>query len=96
MKKELRCPLCKSKKTKELYKTLDYYKTKEVFTIVRCGVCFVLITSPFPKNKRLLSYYDIKNYPSYQKKSTFFEKVYSFVQKRNNIYNISILKIHSK
>jgi len=96
MKKELSCPLCESKKTKELYKTLDYYKTKEVFTIVRCGVCFVLFTSPFPKNKRLLSYYDIKNYPSYQKKSTFFEKVYSFVQKRNNIYKISILKKHSK
>ena len=96
MKKELRCPLCESKKTKELYKTIDYYKTQEVFSIVCCGGCFVLFTDPFPENKHLLDYYDTKNYHSYQKKSTFFDNVYSFVQKRNNIYKINILKKHSK
>ena len=96
MKKEHRCPLCESKKTKELYKTSDYYKTQEVFSIVCCGGCFVLFTDPFLENKRLLDYYDTKNYPSYQKKNTFFDTVYSFVQKRNNIYKINILKKHSK
>lgn len=86
------CPLCKSKRTQRKIRLKDYSFSKDFFDIYECKNCFVGFTQPELSEKKLKTYYDDKNYHSYQKSSGLFSIIYAFVQKLNNLYKLSILK----
>ncbi len=88
------CSLCESKNLTFFTETKDYSFSKEKFSLFLCSVCGVLITKPFPKNTS--EYYDKENYLSYKKKSSFFGKTYSLVQKVNNLLKFWFLKRYNK
>ena len=86
------CLVCGSKKIINKKSLIDYALTKEKFSLYQCLSCGVLFTNPRPKKDKIQKYYDLKKYDSFNKKSGFFGFVYSFIQRLNNSYKISLLK----
>lgn len=59
------CPVCNSTDLETQIQTMDYFLTKEKFTIDRCKSCGFLLTNPRPEDKDLDDYYQSEEYLSH-------------------------------
>jgi len=59
------CPICDSTNFSQYLNAVDYTVSKETFSIMKCGGCDFLFTSPRPELSVLGSYYQSEDYISH-------------------------------
>jgi 2-polyprenyl-3-methyl-5-hydroxy-6-metoxy-1,4-benzoquinol methylase len=64
------CPICGTTDLQIKIQTQDFSVTGELFNIVECDHCELLITSPRPANQDLNRYYQSEHYVSHTSKAT--------------------------
>ncbi len=64
------CPVCKSRDLKLFQSCEDHTVSHETFTIFRCEVCGLGITSPRPDEEQLVKYYQSDEYISHSGKTS--------------------------
>lgn len=71
------CPICENQRFTHLITVKDYSITKEVFELIKCSDCGLIITSPRPTADTIGKYYASEEYISHSGKSkTLFDKIY--------------------
>lgn len=71
------CPICENQRFTNLISVKDYSITKEVFELIKCAHCSLIITSPRPTAQYIGKYYASIDYISHSGKSkTLFDKIY--------------------
>lgn len=63
------CPVCKSRLIRPFRTCKDFTVSLETFTVNRCDVCTLAITSPRPDSENLGQYYQSEDYISHSGKS---------------------------
>ena len=88
-----RCPICKNKDLNKKIACVDHSSSNETFTIVSCGTCGFVFTNPRPKDEKLDSYYNSKNYISHANLSSgLFNWIYQKIRTLAIKSKISLLK----
>ena len=78
----VKCPLCNSKNIAQYMDTLDYFFTKENFSLTKCNDCNFVFTNPVPTE--LGKYYETTDYFSHNTSSNgILGKVYSKLRNIN-------------
>jgi 2-polyprenyl-3-methyl-5-hydroxy-6-metoxy-1,4-benzoquinol methylase len=91
------CPICESENLQEHLKINDYFLSKEIFTIQKCGQCGFKLTSPRPSKENIGSYYKSEDYISHSNKSQgIFAAVYQLARKLNLSSKYAIIAKHTK
>ncbi len=87
------CPICNGKKFDSFYKCIDYTKSKEEFSLVKCTECNFLITSPRPNSNSLSQYYESENYISHTNNSkNFIDYIYKRVRSITLKWKLNLIK----
>ena len=60
-----RCPVCDGNTFIPFISSLDHSISREMFTLIKCSDCELLITSPRPSNDQLDKYYTSPAYTSH-------------------------------
>ena len=97
MIKLTKCVVCKSKKLANRINVADHSFSKEIFTVVSCETCGFKFTSPRPKKKDIINYYNSTEYISHNNSS---KGIVNWLYKKIRVYTIksktSLLKKYSK
>jgi 2-polyprenyl-3-methyl-5-hydroxy-6-metoxy-1,4-benzoquinol methylase len=92
------CPVCNSTRLLDHIVSQDYTITHKKFSIKRCEVCKLLITTPRPPTNELGQYYLSTNYISHSKKAnSLLDKLYLLARKytlksKTNLLNTYALR----
>jgi 2-polyprenyl-3-methyl-5-hydroxy-6-metoxy-1,4-benzoquinol methylase len=71
------CPICNSHNFKDIFKSKDYTSSNEIFQLIKCDNCSLIITSPRPNEENIRKYYESIDYISHSAKTeSFFNKIY--------------------
>ena len=65
LEKILICPVCNSSTLTEHLSTKDYTTSQEEFTVLKCNICELGVTSPVPSTESIGRYYQSENYISH-------------------------------
>lgn len=79
------CISCSSNKLVPFLKVKDYFLTQEVFELVKCENCGLVITNPVPVENEIGKYYDSKEYLSHKSRA---QNLTSWVYNSLRNYNI--------
>lgn len=75
------CPSCGSDKHNHFLTVKDHFLTKEDFSLLRCGECDFLFTSPRPSLDKIGDYYKSEDYVSHSStKKGIVNRVYNVVR----------------
>lgn len=59
------CPVCNSHNLLPFLECKDYFATKQIFSIVKCGKCHFALTQGFPSETEIGRYYEVPEYVSH-------------------------------
>ena len=91
------CPACGSEAVIPLFKSRDYFLTKEEFSVVECRDCKLRFTNPRPGFAEILKYYDSSEYISHDtSEKTLLTKVYTAARNYMLKKKYAIVKSYSK
>lgn len=90
----MKCPLCGSEnEVFRLYRTLDFFLTREEFEIWECNLCNIRYTHPFPPEIELPKYYKSPEYLSHAKThQSVFSLIYGSIRSLNVKWKAQQLK----
>lgn len=93
----IECPVCKNRSIKPFRICKDFTVSHETFTVNRCEVCTLGMTSPRPDTQNLGSYYQSENYISHSGKSSgLMGPLYTTVRKFALNWKARIVENQSK
>jgi len=91
------CPICEGKNFTSYFDCIDYTKSKEKFSIVKCIACNFLITSPRPDSSSLGKYYESENYISHTNSSkSFSDNIYKQVRTFTLKWKLNVIKSYKQ
>ncbi len=74
------CPVCGKTKFVLFLKSIDFFLTKEEFTIVMCASCGMKFVNPRPDSEEISKYYESPNYVSHGGKKNILNYIYRIVR----------------
>jgi len=88
-----RCPICDGRTFLPFITTQDYSISREIFPIIRCTNCGLLVTSPRPSNDKLGRYYTSPAYTSHVNTAkNIIDKIYFRARQFTLKWKLSILE----
>jgi len=88
-----RCPVCDGRAFLPFITCQDYSISREIFPIIRCKDCGLLITSPRPSNDELGSYYTSPAYTSHiNTAKNIIDKIYFRARQFTLRWKLSLLE----
>jgi SAM-dependent methyltransferase len=91
-----RCPVCDGNTFIPFLNCQDHSISREMFTLIKCKDCQLLITSPRPANNQLEKYYTSPAYTSHiSTAKNVIDKIYLTVRNFTLKWKISLIKKYS-
>ena len=91
-----RCPICDGNTFIPFLNSLDHSISREMFTLVKCIDCELLITSPRPSNTQLDKYYTSPAYTSHiSTAKNILDKVYLRARSFTLTWKLSLIEKHA-
>ena len=93
MEKITNCPVCGNTNHSPYLNGIDYFLTKQPFTIVACKECGFRFTNPRPDQFEIIPYYQTENYIAHDtSKGSLLESIYKFIRKIALANKFNIIK----
>jgi predicted SAM-dependent methyltransferase len=91
-----RCPVCDGNTFIPFISSLDHSISREMFTLIKCADCELLITSPRPSNDQLDKYYTSPAYISHiSTAKNIIDQIYLTVRRFTLKWKISLIEKHT-
>ncbi len=91
------CPVCKEHQLSPYFSVTDFSVTKEIFQLVKCNQCSVVLTQSIPDINGIGKYYQFEEYISHTNtQKGFINKAYHFVRKRTLLTKLKWVKKHTQ
>lgn len=91
------CPICEGTSFKPFLNCVDYSVSQEMFPLIECTKCQLVITSPRPDDQQLGKYYNSPQYISHSAESqSILDKIYRLARYFTLRWKLSVIKKHSK
>jgi 2-polyprenyl-3-methyl-5-hydroxy-6-metoxy-1,4-benzoquinol methylase len=90
------CPICNHATLTPLHSVPDFSVTQQVFPLVKCTQCTLVLTQQVPDAANIAPYYAFSNYISHtDTQKGIINKLYHWVRKRTLKRKLALLKKHT-
>jgi 2-polyprenyl-3-methyl-5-hydroxy-6-metoxy-1,4-benzoquinol methylase len=91
------CPVCSNNNYDLFLESIDFFLTKESFSIVKCDRCGFKITHPRPKQEEISIYYNSSEYISHtNSQKGFLNRLYYLVRNFTLYSKVRLIKKYKK
>jgi 2-polyprenyl-3-methyl-5-hydroxy-6-metoxy-1,4-benzoquinol methylase len=93
----IQCPICSNNNYNLFLESIDFFLTKESFSIVKCDRCGFKLTHPRPKQEEISIYYNSSEYISHtNSQKGFLNRLYYFVRNFTLYSKVRLIKKYKK